>query len=53
LRLGSYLRSYLNSSDYNVLRSTVIGLNNFIQYSRCATVSINAPLHESLYHNHT
>jgi len=26
------------SSDYNVLRSTVIVLNNFIQYSHCQSV---------------
>jgi len=25
-------------SDYNVLRSTVIGLNNFIQYRYCQVV---------------
>ena len=28
------------SSDYNVLRSTAIGLNNFIQYSRCQAVPL-------------
>jgi len=26
------------SSDYNVLRSTVIAMNNFIQYTHCQAV---------------
>jgi len=28
------------SSDYNVLHSTVIALNNFIQYSHCQVVQL-------------
>jgi len=29
-----------SSTDYIVLRSTAIGLNNFIQYSRCVVVQL-------------
>jgi len=47
------------SSDYNVLCSTVIGLNNFIQYILCQVVQLFqlTPLlikyDCGLHHNHT
>jgi len=41
-------------SDYNILRSTIIALNNFIQYSHCQVVQLLGltPLHHK-FHNHT
>jgi len=52
---GTYV-FWMLSSDYNVLRSTAIALNKFIQYSHCQVVQpflLNAFVNKSLKHNHS
>jgi len=49
------LAFWMLSSDYNVLRSTVIAMNNFIQCSHCqavTTISFHALFNKHVNHNH-